>query len=93
VLRAARATSRFGVQIEWVAPAAAPAFQRTFIHDCNDADIQLAVLERKLSRFAGRELEAELPLQPGSVLEHPERAAQRAFELEGLRPRALAAAR
>ena len=45
-------------------------------------DAQLSVLERRLSRQAGRELEAELPRQPGSVLEQAERAGQRALELE-----------
>lgn len=45
-------------------------------------DAQLAVLERKLSRQAGHELEAELPRQPGSVLEQAERSQQRALELE-----------
>jgi hypothetical protein len=45
-------------------------------------DAQLAVLERKLSRHVGEELEAELPRQPGSVLEQAERAGQRALELE-----------
>ena len=45
-------------------------------------DAQLAVLERKLSRQAGQELEAELPRLPGSVLEQAERASQRALELE-----------
>jgi hypothetical protein len=46
-------------------------------------DGQLAVLERKLSHQAGRELEAELPRPPGSLLEQAERASQRALELEG----------
>jgi hypothetical protein len=46
-------------------------------------DQQLAVLERKLSLQAGRELEAELPRQPGSLIEQAERASQRALELEG----------
>ena len=46
-------------------------------------DQQLAVLERKLSQQAGRELEAELPRLPGSVIEQAERASQRALELEG----------
>ena len=46
-------------------------------------DTALGVLERKLSRYAGRELEAELPFQPGSVLENAERAEQRVLELEG----------
>ena len=46
-------------------------------------DTQLAVLERKLSHQAGRELEAELPRPPGSLLEQAERASQRALELEG----------
>jgi hypothetical protein len=46
-------------------------------------DQQLAVLERKLSRQAGRELEAELPRPPGSLIEQAERASQRALELEG----------
>jgi hypothetical protein len=46
-------------------------------------DQQLAVLERKLSVQAGRELEAELPRPPGSLIEHAERSAQRALELEG----------
>jgi hypothetical protein len=45
-------------------------------------DAQLAVLEHKLSRRAGKELEADLPLQPGSVLEQADRAGQRALELE-----------
>ena len=45
-------------------------------------DAQLAVLERKLSLKAGRELEAELPRQPGSMLEQAERSQQRALELE-----------
>ena len=45
-------------------------------------DQQLAVLERKLSQQAGRELEAELPRPPGSVIEQAERASQRALELE-----------
>ena len=45
-------------------------------------DEQIAVLERKLSRQAGQELEAELPRLPGSVLEQAERAGQRALELE-----------
>jgi len=46
-------------------------------------DAQLATLERKLSRHAGQELEAELPRPPGSFIEQAERAAQRALELEG----------
>ena len=46
-------------------------------------DQQLAVLERKLSQQAGRELEAELPRPPGSLIEQAERASQRALELEG----------
>jgi Family of unknown function (DUF6262) len=46
-------------------------------------DQQLAVLERKLSLQAGQELEAQLPRQPGSLLEQAERAGQRALELEG----------
>jgi predicted RNase H-like nuclease (RuvC/YqgF family) len=46
-------------------------------------DRQLAVLERKLSQQAGRELEAELPRPPGSLIEQAERACQRALELEG----------
>lgn len=46
-------------------------------------DHQLAILERKLSRHAGHELEAELPRQPGSLLEQADRAGQRALELEG----------
>jgi hypothetical protein len=46
-------------------------------------DAQLAVLERKLSHHGGQQLEAELPRQPGSVLEQAERAGQRALELEG----------
>ena len=46
-------------------------------------DAQLAVLERKLSRKAGQQLEAELPRLPGSVIEQAERASQRALELEG----------
>jgi len=41
------------------------------------------VLERKLSQQAGRELEAELPRPPGSLIEQAERAGQRALELEG----------
>ena len=45
-------------------------------------DAQIAVLERKLSLQAGRELEAELPRSPGSMIEQAERAAQRALELE-----------
>ncbi|HYB28068.1 MAG TPA: hypothetical protein VEF89_15735 [Solirubrobacteraceae bacterium] len=45
-------------------------------------DQQLAVLERKLSQQAGRELEAELPRPPGSLIEQAERASQRALELE-----------
>jgi hypothetical protein len=45
-------------------------------------DQQLAVLERKLSLQAGRELEAELPRPPGSLIEQAERASQRALELE-----------
>jgi uncharacterized coiled-coil protein SlyX len=45
-------------------------------------DAQLAVLEHKLSRHAGEALEAELPFQPGSVLEQADRAGQRALELE-----------
>ena len=46
-------------------------------------DAQLAVLERKLSLNAGRELEAELPRPAGSLIEQAERSAQRALELEG----------
>jgi len=46
-------------------------------------DQQLAVLERKLSEQAGRELEAELPRPPGSLIEQAEHASQRALELEG----------
>lgn len=46
-------------------------------------DAQLGVLERKLSLHAGQQLEAELPRQPGSLLEQAERAGQRALELEG----------
>jgi hypothetical protein len=46
-------------------------------------DAQLAVLERKLSVQAGRELEAELPRPTGSLIEQAERASQRALELEG----------
>ena len=46
-------------------------------------DEQLTVLERKLSLQAGRELEAELPRPPGSLIEQAERASQRALELEG----------
>jgi Family of unknown function (DUF6262) len=46
-------------------------------------DHQLGVLERKLSQQAGRELEAELPRPPGSLIEQAERASQRALELEG----------
>ena len=45
-------------------------------------DQQLVVLERKLSQQAGRELEAELPRPPGSLIEQAERASQRALELE-----------
>ena len=45
-------------------------------------DAQLAVLERKLSRHAGQQLEAELPRPPGSVVEQAERASQRVLELE-----------
>jgi hypothetical protein len=45
-------------------------------------DQQLALLERKLSLQAGRELEAELPRPPGSLIEQAERASQRALELE-----------
>jgi hypothetical protein len=45
-------------------------------------DQQLAVLERKLFHQAGRELEAEFPRLPGSVLERADCAAQRALELE-----------
>ena len=45
-------------------------------------DAQLAVLEHRLSRHAGKELEAELPFQPGSVLEQTDRAGERALELE-----------
>jgi predicted RNase H-like nuclease (RuvC/YqgF family) len=43
---------------------------------------QIAVLERKLSHHAGRQLEAELPRLPGSLIEQAERASQRALELE-----------
>ena len=46
-------------------------------------DQQLAVLERKLSLQAGRELEAELPRPAGSLIEQAERASERALELEG----------
>ena len=46
-------------------------------------DQQLAVLERRLSVQAGRELEAELPRPPGSLIEQAERASQHALELEG----------
>jgi hypothetical protein len=46
-------------------------------------DAQLATLERKLSLQAGRELEAQLPRPPGSLLEQAEHAAQRVLELEG----------
>jgi hypothetical protein len=46
-------------------------------------DQQLAVLERKLSLQAGRQLEAELPRPPGLLIEQAERASQRALELEG----------
>jgi predicted RNase H-like nuclease (RuvC/YqgF family) len=46
-------------------------------------DTQIAVLERKLSRQVGQQLEAELPRPPGSVIEQAERASQRALELEG----------
>jgi len=45
-------------------------------------DLQLQLLERKLSHYAGQQLEAELPLAPGSILEQAERAQQRALELE-----------
>ena len=45
-------------------------------------DAQLAMLERRLSLQAGYELEAELPRQPGSVLEQAERASERVVELE-----------
>lgn len=45
-------------------------------------DQQLAVLERKLSLQAGRELETELPRPAGSLIEQAERASQRALELE-----------
>lgn len=45
-------------------------------------DAQLAVLERRLSLQAGRELEAELPRPAGSLIEQAERASQRALELE-----------
>jgi predicted RNase H-like nuclease (RuvC/YqgF family) len=45
-------------------------------------DQQLAILERKLSQQAGRELEAELPRPPGSLIEQAERASQRTLELE-----------
>lgn len=45
-------------------------------------DAQIAVLERKLSHQAGRQLEAELPRPPGSLIEQAERASQRALELE-----------
>jgi hypothetical protein len=45
-------------------------------------DQQLALLERKLSRQAGQEFEAELPHPPGSLIEQAERASQRALELE-----------
>ncbi|MGO9956556.1 MAG: hypothetical protein ACLP50_11325 [Solirubrobacteraceae bacterium] len=43
----------------------------------------LAILERRLSVQAGRELEAQLPRPPGSLLEQAERSAQRVRELEG----------
>jgi hypothetical protein len=46
-------------------------------------DAQLAALERKLSHYAGQQLEAELPRPPGSMLEQAERAGERALELEG----------
>lgn len=46
-------------------------------------DQQLATLERKLSLQAGRELEAQLPRPPGSLLEQAERSTQRVLELEG----------
>jgi hypothetical protein len=46
-------------------------------------DQQLAVLERRLSQQAGRELEAELPRPPGSLIEQAERTSERALELEG----------
>ncbi len=49
-------------------------------------------LERKLSQQAGRELEAELPRPPGSLIEQAERASQRALELERPRRRAAGAA-
>jgi hypothetical protein len=45
-------------------------------------DAQIAVLERKLSRQVGQELEAELPRPAGSLIEQAERASQRALELE-----------
>jgi hypothetical protein len=45
-------------------------------------DRQLVFLERRLSRSTGQALEAELPRQPGSILEQAERAQQRALELE-----------
>ena len=48
----------------------------------NRKDQQLAVLERKLSHQAGRQLEAELPRPPGSMIEQAERASQRVLELE-----------
>lgn len=43
---------------------------------------QLVVLERKRSVQTGRELEAELPRPPGSLIERTERASERALELE-----------
>lgn len=46
-------------------------------------DQQMALLERKLSLQAGRQLEVELPRPPGSLIEQAERAAQRVRELEG----------
>lgn len=48
-----------------------------------DAQLTLTVLERKLSLQAGRDLEAELPRPPGSLIEQAERVSQRALELEG----------
>lgn len=52
---------------------------------------QIAVLERKLSRQAGQQLEAELPRPPGSIIEQAERAGQRAGAREPRRRAAVAA--
>ena len=128
VLRAARAMTRAGLRVEWVALAARAGVSEKFIHDKKHADIkaqvkemitaqagrhaehqaaqdqamtaslrvellnlraqlkrkdaQVALLERRLSRHAGQELEAELPRTPGSVLEQADRSTQRALQLE-----------